>query len=63
MKITKNKVLEHDIITINNDIGFEVAFSSYGAAVYYIKLDGLLMSASFKDLEQYLTMRSYYGKS
>ena len=61
--IKKEKVLDYDIITIKNEAGLEVCFSSYGAAVYYIKLDGVLMSASFKDIEEYLTKRSYYGKT
>lgn len=58
-----NNIDKYHEIIVNNDTGLEISFVDYGASVYYIKLNGVLMNAAFKNITDYLTLRSYYGKT
>lgn len=70
IKIEKRPTLqtEVNVITVKNKLGFEIAFTDYGAAIYYISYpnkDGVIgkVTTCPKDFDAFVHGDSFYGKS
>lgn len=63
MNIKIEKIQNSNFITIKNKKGFEVVLCSFGASIYKIRIDDVLMNISPKDKIDFLNSNAYFGKT
>lgn len=63
MNIKIEKVLNSNFISIKNKLGLEVVLCSFGASIYEIKINDVLMNISPKDKIEFLNSNAYFGKT
>lgn len=51
------------LITIKNDVGMEIIFTSFGAAIYNLRINDKLLSAQEDSLDAFLTSGRFHGKT